>query len=187
MELNLEVISDQPVPVVEERINAYLSGVGYKQSQPGVYTRGSLLSTWTSFSLRGWQAQVTTRVTPTADRTTQAVSAFKINATGQLVTRKELQFWEVERGGLEVAIQSGVVDAVRSQHAARQATTWGLSTFAVAIGIALLVAVFLFALSTVYMQLTGTKQIPLSSTAMTTIALIAGLAYAVSRDRRQRG
>jgi hypothetical protein len=86
-----------------ELIAKYLEGKGYKQreSEPClVYERGSALSSLFSFSAKHWKATVMVQTTPTADQLTNVVATFDINTTGQMVIKKERDFWEKELDGL---------------------------------------------------------------------------------------
>src|SRR5262245_25772756 len=82
----------------EERGSEFLTRRGYeKTGTHGVYTRGSLVGTLTSFSPRRWKV---TALLSTDDRNIHRVT-FRVNTTGQLVSALEEEFWNSEFAALQ--------------------------------------------------------------------------------------
>jgi hypothetical protein len=106
MKLDRTFITRESTQVSRELITRYLESKGYKQQQLDsgiVYERGSGLGSLLSFSTKQWKVAVTIQTHPNIDQTTNVVVTFNINTTGQLVTKKERNFWEKELDDLVVS------------------------------------------------------------------------------------
>lgn len=113
MKLDRSITIYENEDTIRSRMDAYLTSVGYKQAnnQPNlVYERGSALGSLMSFTPKGWQVKVMIQINATADQATDVVVIADINTTGQLVTEKELSFWNNEIDGLENAVHTGTMD-----------------------------------------------------------------------------
>ncbi len=107
MKLDRAFTTKESEQASRELIARYLEGKGYKQreSKPClVYGRGSGLGSLVSFSTKRWKVTATVQTAPSADQITNVIGTFDINTTGQMVTKKERDFWEKELDGLIASV-----------------------------------------------------------------------------------
>ena len=140
---------------VQEQIAAYLQQAGYKRDEAApclVFTRGSTLGSWTSFSPRNWQAKVMVGFAPAAAGpggqepgmgTSSAIVSIiiDVDTSGQIVIKRERDFWSQEVDGLLHAVQGEVIDSAVIPRSSKQ-LSWqgwlavvGLALLGITIGI----------------------------------------------------
>jgi len=103
MKLDRTFITKENEQTSRELIASYLESKGYTQreSKPClVYERGSGLGSLLSPFTKHWKVTATVQIKPNADQTTNIVATFNINTTGQIVIKKERDFWKKELDGL---------------------------------------------------------------------------------------
>jgi hypothetical protein len=93
----------------EKRAEEFLAQAGYERISTSElkYKRGSMLGSLTSFSPRKSRASLLTRIHPLdSDRATVSVT-LDVNTTGQIVTQRDIDYWETEIEGFKKTIESG--------------------------------------------------------------------------------
>ena len=103
-----------------ERIAAYLADAGFKCENKFQYKRGSLLGSLTAFNPNGWEATARIRCSTKRHRLKVTV-VLAINVAGQVVTRAEETYFNMELKGLMGAVRSGKVNANISRISGRLA------------------------------------------------------------------
>jgi hypothetical protein len=106
-------IVSQSELVVSERVKAFLEGAGYHEvsASPISYKRGSMIGSLTSFSPRKWQARALIEIEPLAENQTKVVLNLDVNTKGQMVSQKEIAYWQSEVESYEQAVSTGEVHA----------------------------------------------------------------------------
>ena len=107
MKLQQSFGASYPESVVRARISEHLTAAGYRQVGAGpdlVFERGSHLSSWLSFSPKNWFVRATVRTEPDGSQRTRATAEFDVDTTGQIVIRREREYWEKELWGLVGAV-----------------------------------------------------------------------------------
>jgi hypothetical protein len=131
-------------PIIKERASAYFKNAGYRALPDGdylVYERGSFLGSFISFSPRGWKVRAKVRTKPVSEGGTEARLLLDINTTGQLITEKERIFWRNELEGLLLAVKTGSPIPKLSSEAASNSKTENVTSAAVIISLAVMLAV----------------------------------------------
>ncbi len=109
MRLDRTFTTQESEQVAHTRIASYLESKGYKQRETSpalVYERGSAFGSMVSFSTKHWKVVTTVQTNSNPDETTNVIAVFDINTTGQMVVKRERDFWEKELAGL-VAVAGG--------------------------------------------------------------------------------
>jgi hypothetical protein len=130
LEHSLNTVLDKDA--MRDRITTHLIKSGYRASGSQTslhFERGSLFGSWLSLSPRNWKSNVEIQLSAIQDGNTQADILFNIDATGQLVTRNEREFWEAELNNLVKAISIEDIDTNAVTETARSALTQNLIAF----------------------------------------------------------
>lgn len=86
-------------PIARGRISGYLASIGYKKKAgltDLVFERGSAAGSWLSFSPKNFKTVLTIRTQPDTNGSTQINVVYDINTIGQIITKREIRFFENE-------------------------------------------------------------------------------------------
>lgn len=86
-------------PIARSRISGYLASIGYEKKAgltDLVFARGTTAGSWLSFSPKKFKTVLTIRTQLSPDGSTQVNLVYDINTTGQIITKREVKFFENE-------------------------------------------------------------------------------------------
>jgi hypothetical protein len=107
MQLHRTFTTHLDIRMVYPGIKSYYENLGYRlvsESPCLVFERGSGLASWISAAPQKWPARVTIQVNSTPAGETEVMLVYDINSTGQLVTPRKQDIWDLEANNLVVSL-----------------------------------------------------------------------------------
>jgi hypothetical protein len=111
MILEKSIITKDNEALIQERISAYFSKLGYtlnKRSDASlIFQRGSSTGTWLAFSPIMWKVETLVEFKRESPNSLGVSVIYIVSTAGQLITDSERKFWKTELAGAEKALMTG--------------------------------------------------------------------------------
>ncbi|MEN6408478.1 MAG: hypothetical protein ABFD44_02035 [Anaerolineaceae bacterium] len=136
MKLDRTFTVNETEETLRAHVASYFISKGYKQRESGpnlVFERGSGLGSMISFSTKKWKANAAVETKSNPDQSTNVVVTLNIETSGQIVVKKERDFWENELNDLVasvkgfnvgVSLQSQLEDKLRLEKRLNGGISW---------------------------------------------------------------
>lgn len=136
MNLDRTFTVNETEETLRANIASYFVRKGYKQRESGpnlTFERGSGLGSMVSFSTKKWKVDAAVETRSNPDQSTNVVVTLNIDTSGQIVVKKEREFWENELNDLiasmkgfnvSVSLQSQLEDKLRSERRLIGGISW---------------------------------------------------------------